>query len=559
MPIFNKIKLMISAFLFVQILAACDQNSSTNNNHTLVKSGEEITYQTPGLSRYNPPIEMHLVRETGGNLEELLGQLPNESLEDNRWSRLYEQVLGIQIKYDWIAKGSLYQQKLGVAIASGHIPDVVRVNAQQLRELSNAGMIQDLTAIYDQYATPFTRDILSQEGIGPFEKATLEGRLMGIPEVNSSIEDAEYLWIRTDWMDRLGLESPTTIDDVLTISKAFTENDPDRNGEVDTFGLAATQYLWDPVMGLSGFMAAYDAFPNIWIEDDSGKLVYGGIQPEVKQALKVLKTMYQEGQLDSEFGFKDGNKVKNQIAAGKIGMFYGQQWASFIAGVSRNEESDAQWQAYPLVSDIGELTKVPLRFPTHQFFAVSKNFEHPEAIVKLINLHLEKNWGETSEYETYYSTPHPVWQLSPVTPYPALKNLEAYRQLEKARLTGDMSALQPEAKSIHKNIENYLLNNDGLGWGWERTYGPSGAFAVLEGYIENDQLLHERFVGAPTETMIEMKRIMDDLMHDTFINIILGRPLYEFDQFVEEWHRLGGAKMTDEVNQWYSERGQIQE
>lgn len=551
----NKTKLMLTALLSVQILSACGQSDSTNNQIS-DENDHLIEYQDRGLSKYNPPIEVTFVRETSVGMEDLIGLLPGQTLEDNTWSRLYEQVLGIKIKYDWIAKGDLYHQKLGVALASGDIPEVVRVNAQQLRLLSNAGLIQDLSEVYEKYATPLTKRILSQEGNGPFDAATIDGKLMGIPETGSSIEGAQYIWIRTDWLDQLGIKPPQTMDDVLAISKAFTEKDPDQNGDNDTFGLAITQYLWDPVMGITAFMAGYNAFPNIWIEDDSGKLAYGGIQPEVKEALKVLQVMYRKGQIDSEFGFKDGNKVKEQVAAGKIGMLYGQQYGSFLVQVSRENNINAQWQAFPIVSLSGVAPKVPLRFSTNQFLAVRKDFKHPEAIVKLFNLHLEKNWGETAEYETYYISPLPIWLLSPVTPYPARKNLEAFRQLDEARRTGDTSVLKDEAKAIQKNIDTYLSGdkNKESGWGWERTYGPSGAFAILEQYEKNNQLLYESFVGAPTETMIEKQAILNNLQIETFVNIILGRSINEFDQFVEEWHKLGGERITTEVNDWFAGR-----
>lgn len=554
-PIMNKAKLMLTALLSVQILSACSQSDSTNNH--IPDGNDHVTeYQDLGLSKYDPPIEVTFVRENGAGLKNLLNELPGQTLEDNTWSRLYERVLGIKIKYDWIAKGDLYQQKLGVALASGDIPEVVRVNAQQLRLLSNSGLIQDLSDVYEKYATPLTKQTLSQEGTGPFDTATIDGKLMGIPETNSSIDGAQFLWIRTDWLDRLGMKPPQTMDDVLAISKAFTDKDPDQNRENDTFGLAITQYLWDPVMGLTAFMAGYNAFPKIWIKDDSGKLVYGGIQPEVKTALKTLQDMYREGQIDSEFGLKDGVKVEKQVAAGKIGMLYGEQWGSFLVQVSRENDPDAEWQPFPIVSVSGEAPKVPLRFSTYQFLAVRKDYEHPEAIVKLFNLHLEKNWGETSEYETYYSSPLPVWQLSPVTPYPTRKNLEAFRQLEVARRTGDASVLKDEARAIQKSIDMYLSGNENKesGWGWERTYGPSGAFAILDQYEKNNQLLYESFVGAPTETMIEKQAILDNLQYETFVNIILGRPIDDFDQFVEEWHKLGGDKMTTEVNQWFAGR-----
>ncbi|CAM3366379.1 extracellular solute-binding protein [Marinicrinis lubricantis] len=551
-----KTKLLLIALLFVQSLSACEQNGITNHEGQ-TKTDPSFLYQEPGLSPYDPPIEITFVREMSDNLEQLLNGLPDETLEDNRWSRLYKQVLGIEITYNWVDQGEQYYKKLGAALASGNIPDVVEVNAQQLRQLANAGWIEDLTSVYETYASSFTKQVLTQEGPGALETATIDGRLMGIPQNDSSIERAMYIWIRTDWLDQLGLLPPKSMEDVLTISKAFTENDPDRNGKHDTYGLALTYYLWDPVLSATGFMAGYDAFPRIWVEDESGKLEYGGIQPEVKTALAVLQKMYAQGQIDNEFAFKDGVKVKKQIAAGKIGMMYGEQWGSFVVQESREHDPNAQWQAFPIVSAAGEIAKVPLRISTDRYWAVRKGYEHPEAIVKLFNLYLEKNWGDTAQYETYYNTLLPVWQLSPVNPFPPMKNLEAFRQLEEARKTGNSDVLEDEAKFIQEKLELYVSENEDResGWGWERTYGPEGAMAILDQYERNDQLLFDQFAGAPTATMIDKEMILDNLQLDTYINIILGSPIDEFDQFVDEWKRIGGDQITSEVNEWYAHQG----
>ncbi|WP_371825353.1 extracellular solute-binding protein [Paenibacillus soyae] len=536
-------------------MSGCSDNG--NEEPPIPDSGQEMVfYDEPGLGRYDPPIDVTFVRENGTGLENLIRELPGQSVEDNTWSRLYEEVLGIRIQYDWLAKGDLYQQKLGVAIASGDIPDIMKVNAQQLRLLTNAGLIQEMTDTYEKYATPLTKRILSQEGMGPFDSATIDGKLMAIPETGASIEGAQFIWIRTDWLEQLGMQPPRTMDDLHAISKAFTEQDPDQNGKNDTYGLAVTQYLWDPVMGVMDFMAGYGAYPKIWLKDDKGKLVYGGVQPEVKTALLALQDMYKNGQLDPEFGLKNGDKVKEMLASGKLGMFYGEQWGAFVAQASRGLYPNSEWKAFPIVSEGVEKPKVPLRFSTYQFFAVRKDFPHPEAVVKMFNLHLEKNWGETAEYETYYSNPFPVWQLSPITPYPGRKNLDAFLELKEARRTGDFSMLRDEAKAIQKNIEAYLSgsSNKDTGWGWEKAYGPDGAFAILDQYERNGQLLFEGFVGAPTDTMIDKQAVLDELQLETYINIILGRPVEDFDRFIKEWSDLGGDEMTAEVNQWFAEK-----
>lgn len=537
----SKGKLGLAALALLQVLLSCDANS---NGTVKPVASEEPTEGSEPL-----PIELSFVRMTE---DDLILKLPGETLEDNRWTRLYEDELGIRIRYEWVSKGDLYDQKLGGALASGAIPDVVKVNAEQLRTLHNEGLIQELTEVYDQYASPFTKTILNQEGSAPFQRATIDGKLMAIPATTSSIEGAKYIWIRKDWLDRLELDPPRTMNDLLEISKAFTERDPDGNGLDDTYGFALTRSLLAPLMGISGLLAGYEAYPTMWLEDKDGQLVYGGIQPQMREALLVLQRLYKDGQIDPEFGFKNSVQEEKLIADGKIGLFYGEQWGSFLAQTSRIKEPDSDWQAYPIVSATSEPVRVPLPLSTYQYLAVRKDYPHPEALIKLLNLHLEKNWGETAEYEKYYSTPQPVWKLSPVTPYPALKNLEAFRQLEQFRSTGDRSVLKAEAKAIQKYIEIYEAGkeNRDAGWGWKKTYGPDGAFSILEQYIRNDQLLYERFLGPPTSTMIEKQSVLYNLQIETYANIILGRPIEEFDRFVQDWNSLGGERMTREVNEW---------
>ena len=540
--------------MLLPLVLTCSKHS---DEQLETQSQPETVQEAEGpFAAYAPPIKMGMVRETTDALEDLIAALPGETLLDNRWSRLYEEELGIQITYDWVEKGVLYHQKMGVSLASGNIPDVVQVNAQQLRRLSNANLLQDLTSVYETYASPLTRTILSEEGTGPLDTATIDGMLMGIPETSGSIGQAMFIWIRTDWLEELGLQPPDTIQDLLAISEAFTEKDPDANGIQDTYGLGLASHIWDPVAGLTGFMAGYDAYPTIWIEDGQGGLVYGGIQPQVREALGVLQQMYLQGQLDPEFGLKDGRKVLQDITAGRIGLVYGEQWSSFFVQPSRTEDPEAQWQAYPIVSSTGELPRVPLKVSPSQYFAVRKGYEHPEALVKLFNLHLEKNWGETADYETYYSTPRPVWQLSPVTPFPGRKNLDAYLQLEETRRTGDLSHLQAEARAIYNNIAAYEAGGEDseAGWGWERTYGTAGAFSIVHQYEQNGQFLMNGFTGAPTETMIDRQFILSNLQHETYINIIMGRPLEEFDRFVEDWLALGGEAATKEVNRWLRDK-----
>jgi putative aldouronate transport system substrate-binding protein len=552
------------------ILSACGGNNVNNNGNAAPSGNSNSGTETPAgsdngpMTKYDPPIEISMVRNLSDVVENnVLGVLEGETFEDNRWSRVYEDELGIKVTYDWVVKGNpdsdAYKQKMNVTLASGEISDVTPVDSIQLKQLVDSEMLEDMTEYYDKFASPLLKDILGQEGPAPFDAATFDGKLMAIPETGSNMESGMYLWVRTDWLKNLGLEPPTTMSDVRKISKAFTEDDPDGNGQDDTFGLVAQKDLWGGFGGLEGFMAGFNAYPNKWIEDESGQLVYGSVQPEVRDSLLALQEMAKNGELDREFGIKDGGKVSEDIASGKIGMEYGEQWNSiWPLQLNVNNDKDAQWQAFPIVSDLADnqSVKVPLKFRTEKFFAVRKGVENPEAIIKLFNMHVEKNWGETADFDYYYAPPEAesVWQLSPVQPAPPKKNVEAFRAIDAARKAKDFSTLEGEAKTIQGKIESFESGSEeGFAlWGWERIYSAEGSMGIADQYDKNGQYLLDKFVGAPTETMVERQSTLEKLQNEVFVKIILGEPIETFDKFVDDWKKLGGEQITQEVNDWYA-------
>ena len=86
-PWSNKAKLMLTAFMFLSTLSACDKENATNPPKEQVNN-PPVTNGDPSFSRYEPPIELSFVRKTDEGLESLINGLPGETLEDNRWTRL---------------------------------------------------------------------------------------------------------------------------------------------------------------------------------------------------------------------------------------------------------------------------------------------------------------------------------------------------------------------------------------------------------------------------------------------------------------------------------------
>ena len=513
--------------------------------------------QADPFGKYDPPITVHFVRSTDDTLDaNFFSQYPDKTMTDNLWTDLYRDELGIIVDYDWIVKGGdEYDQKLNIAIATGDIPEFLNVTPLQVKQLAEAGAIMPLEDVYEQYAAPLTKEILLETGTAPFDAVTLDGHLYALPNVDSTLMLADIIWLRVDWLEKLGLEVPTTMEELTAVAEAFCAADFDGNGVDDTVGIGIAKDLWAGLFGLRDFFNAYEAYPGIWVEQD-GKLVYGSTLPSAKDALAELHSWYEKGLIDPEFGVKDGGKVAESTTNDRCGILYGAQWNSIYPLQSSYDLTGADWQAFPIVTATGSPVKAQTAVGTTSWTVVRSDVEHPEAAVKLFNMFLEKNWGETNENGVYYAPldSESIWKLSPVVPTKPDKNIDAFMQLEEARKTGDTSNVTGEGYSILKKLEAFESGSEeGFAmWGWERIYGAEGAYGVLADYQEAGLLQDNLFVGAPTETMAERMSTIEDLQNEVFTKIILGEaPVDDFDKFVSDFYALGGTEITDEVNEWY--------
>ncbi|MGN0994468.1 MAG: hypothetical protein ACI4PD_05030, partial [Butyricicoccus sp.] len=81
-----------------------------------------------------------------------------------------------------------------------------------------------------------------------------------------------------------------------------------------------------------------------------------------------------------------------------------------------------------------------------------------------------------------------------------------------------------------------------ISWAWKKIY--------LEGYlkIDFDNVCYSDYNGAPTATATKTQAILDKEMMSTYVGIIMGsQPVSSFDDFVENYKELGGAKISEEI------------
>lgn len=165
------------------------------------------------FGRYEEPVTFTVALEVDPN--EVFPE--GDSYTDNQYTRYIKEQLNVDIEYLFTASTSDWDTKVNLAITSNQIPDAMPVNATQFNQMYKAGQLADMTDVYEMYASDTMRAMVdSSEGLA-VENASYGGRMYGLTYTSDG--DYELTWIRKDWLDKLGLEEPKTIEDLEAVAR----------------------------------------------------------------------------------------------------------------------------------------------------------------------------------------------------------------------------------------------------------------------------------------------------------------------------------------------------
>lgn len=528
--------------------------------------------------KYEPPITIttSIVDENRPNAFK-----PGESLADNVHIRWMEDNLGIVTKFDWMV--STFQDadtKIRLALAvNGKLPDTFIADGDILNDLLNAGKLLPLSEVIESYGHPKLKEALERYAYTMAE-VTRDGERYGLPSFSAGDEGA-VMWIRKDWLDKLGLEPPATIEELEAVLKAFSERDPNGNGMDDEVGLAVSlkegPWSWmgqtDAIAGaFSNVMIGTSDIRHFWNEDDAGSLVYGAVHPDAKAYLETMRAWMEAGYMDREAGMKEPGQAAEQAVSGKAGVMFGPFWmGAWPLGDTAKADPGAEWMAYPLPAGPDGLKGKARKALYGSYTVFSRDFQHIEAWFAYYNKLLAKNFGPEDPYfdprfaqgfhEGYdyilkngkiitvdferEGVPEEQWPLAdgssldmrwmlypltgsaPMLPY---MNADAIRKLSQ---NSDAEVTTPIEQGI-KGLNAAQLAAAGI--------------ALSEQELE----IPNRYHGPLTEGMEKHGAYLQKLSTESYLSIIYGeKPLSYFEEFVSLFYRNGGDAITREVNDWY--------
>ncbi|WP_339187867.1 sugar ABC transporter [Paenibacillus sp. FSL P2-0121] len=557
--------LLCMSMLLAGSLAGCSGNNAANSKDTAGdKAAGEATANTASNSEnaYKDKYDPEVTFTTAWGVDPELKFKNGESIENNVATKWAKEKFGINIKSLWSITDTngAFGTKLRLSMSSGQdMPDVVTIGTADntiAQDLIDSGMYADVGTLFDKYASDTWKEAMAQDP-NVWNQYSRDGKRMGLPVLDYAYNHDYILWIRQDWLDKLNMQAPKTIDELEKVMDAFKNQNPDGLAPDKvtplSIGFKTTMNTWmgDP----SWIFGAYGTLPQQWNLDADGKLEYGSVNAGMKQGLEKLKEWLAKGYIPQEAALWDENKTAEPAVAGTAGILPGPYWMSGwpLQDTVKNSP-DAVWAPIEIPAGTdGKVMRHGTQF-TNGVTLISTKMKNPEAFFTYQNYLFDN-----------FANPTPGSELDNGLFAGYDYELDANgKMIENDKIAGG-----------YVNSVRYMLVRDGaripdaqmkallnLADGAEPTtrlekdvavnYGKDTPAAAKVLLAQEDKSFKNMFTGPTTETMKSKMDYLNKIENQTFNEIIYGnKPLDAFDSFVATWKSGGGDQITKEVNEWY--------
>lgn len=432
---------------------------------------------------------------------------------------------------------------MNLRLASGDIPDVYsNLGYVKFYDLVNEGIGGTIPEDFLRSTAPGIAKYFDDLGDACWAAAKHEnGEVFTFPGVNAEYMYGSAIIWRQSWLDKLGEQIPKTLSDAERIFYKFAKEDPDGNGQDDTYGLSAD--------GMTQVFRAYGV-ADIY-EDENGTLQYPVTSPKYAEALGLLAKWYKDGVLDPEYitGENKGGywALSHSFCSGRIG---------FTAKGINNHWRPVEWlETEPALEPFANQELFAQTFPGETY-----TYGYP----------LEGPYGDKSTGVTSYSfwsgftkkltddIPKLTAFLQFVEKYNGFNNPEDYL-LVRYGIKGKHWDYDSNGNPVYK--EGYTTGDEQYGAGLVCVFTFSNYYPAVNLTVPVYPEWRDKLYAEPGRSIMnktyfyrslpsaaeftELTKLADEFK----VDVITGkRSVSDYTQFLEQWRKMGGDKMTQEAN-----------
>lgn len=252
----------------------------------------------------------------------------------------------VGIHIDWETMSDSLSEQVNIRITGGQLPDAfqgVGFSNYDLARYGDDGTFLDLTPYLTPDIMPNLCAILESH---PEIRAAVtmeDGGIYGLPSgeqmttagIGADMEDAysifsvpQYSMINKAWLDDLGLEVPTSLDELHDVLKAFKDNDMSAKyygnaaGSTIPMTTGFDEWCWGQNIFYSGF--GFTNWPNDVCNDlhlkSDGTVEFVCVTDAYRDCLTYFHDWYAEGLMDTEMFSQSDSQLIAKCQQGYVGV-----------------------------------------------------------------------------------------------------------------------------------------------------------------------------------------------------------------------------------------------
>lgn len=314
----------------------------------------------------------------------------NYVMDNNPIIKKMEELNNIKIDLE-IPPQANYNDRINIIMASGDLPDLLYIWNLDNKYASFAK--EGILLPVDEYlsdAPNIAAKATKEQLQAAFVPDT--GKLHAVARPHAGNNFGAL--IRKDWLDKLGLQMPNTVEEFKAVAKAFTEKDPDGNGKNDTYGVLIKA---DTVSALTdaSVTGVFGVRP-LMMQDKNGKIVIPEADGSYMKFLDFYRELYAMKAMDQEFYLNKGNAARDKWKQGKGGILIDVMKSNELFATNTTDLTKANPQAkvdflFPLKNPEDGKRYSYQTTSVWGGYAITRAAKDPKRIMKFID------WGFSDE------------------------------------------------------------------------------------------------------------------------------------------------------------------
>ena len=447
------------------------------------------------------------------------------------------------VDFVWDAVESGYSEKKAVVLASNDLPDIFFAGLTSDDIVANPDLFVDMTTLLD-YA-PNVKSMFEEVPLTQYVSTYGENGILSLPQVTGfNPRSWEVMMINKTWLDKLGLEVPSTLGELEEVLKAFKEKDPNGNGKADEIPMDwPCEYGHGPYC-LTGAFGLADDKNKIILKDGVVDFLY--ITEEYKNVTAYLHKLYSQGLINPEVftttDYSVANALSSEGDAARVGFTFG--WSV----ESRTGKFTDEYIVLPQLKADDSIEN-PLwacgpkeRINIEVACVLSKSCQNPERAMMVIN----EFYGEDFALQEYYGSSPEFVEKQPdgswIIKEPVNGTIEE-QKLKNALVNRGPCYTSPDLESrttLPKELQARLDQDN----------------VYADQRPEDNQIFPTvKFDNEETEELTYLKPDIDKYVDQKSAEwVVNGGIEEEWDSYLEQLQKMGLDRMREIYQEAYNER-----